>query len=335
MTPRERGRESLPRVALIGTGAMGAAMARRLLDSGMEVDVWSRRLSSAMPLAERGATVHEEASEAATDADVVISMLPTADATAGVMFDGLVLQSMRPHAIWSQMATVGLEPTEELATKARTLWPDVLFVDAPVSGGRGPAGAGELLILASGPSSAAQPLEPVFDALGRKTLWLGPVGSGSRMKLILNTWSAFQIEGAAESAALAERLGVSNSGLFAALDQNPLASPYALGKLAKMLDEDYQADFALDWALKDLDFASSAAGPGVLLIVASIADRWRSLVRRGSGRLDVSAVRQGLGWTDRLRASGRWPEWIATDRVPDTPTRNAAVRPRGPVLGEA
>jgi 3-hydroxyisobutyrate dehydrogenase len=313
MTPGKRENESIPHVAVIGTGAMGAAMASRLLGSGMKVDVWSRHLSSTMPLAERGATAHEHAPDAVADADVVISMLPTAEATAGVMFDGRALRSMRPQAIWTQMATVGVEPTEGLATHARTLRPDVVFVDAPVSGSREPAEAGELLILASGPQSVARSLEPVFDALGRSTLWLGPVGSGSRMKLILNTWLAFQIEGAAESAALAERLGVSTPALFAALHDNPLASRYAMAKLGKMLDEDYHPDFAPDWALKDLDLASSIAGDGVLPIVASIAERWRSLVRQGSGGLDVSAVRQGLGWADEAGRRGRWPGWIAAE----------------------
>jgi 3-hydroxyisobutyrate dehydrogenase len=291
----------------------------------MKVDVWSRHLSSTMPFMGSGATIHEAAAAAAADAEVVISMLPTAEATANVMFDGLALRSMRPDAIWIQMATVGVEQTEGLATRSRTLRPDVVFVDAPVSGSREPAEAGELLILASGPPSVAQWLEPVFDALGRATLWLGPVGSGSRMKLILNTWLAFQIEGAAESAALAERLGVSSSALFEALRDNPLASQYALAQLAKMLDEDYHADFPLERGLQDLDLAAAAAGSGVLPVVATIADRWRSLVRRGSGELDISAVRQGLGWADAAPQSGRWPEWIAADHSPsDIPTSSAS-----------
>jgi 3-hydroxyisobutyrate dehydrogenase-like beta-hydroxyacid dehydrogenase len=115
------------------------------------------------------------------------------------------------------------------------------------------------------------------------------------MKLVLNTWLAFQTEGAAESAALAEHLGVSTPTLFAALRNNPLASPYALSKLARMIDQDYQADFSLDWALKDLDLVASAAGPEVAPVAAAIADRWRALVHEGASGLDVSAARRGLG----------------------------------------
>jgi len=297
---------------------MGAAMARRLLGARLDVHVWSRHSASTMSLVDQGASAFDVASDAVMDADVVITMLATADATAEIMLDRQVLAVMRPGSIWVQMATIGVEATEELATQVRTARPDVVFVDAPVSGGREPAESGELLILASGPQSAVHSLEPVFDALARATLWLGPAGSGSRMKLILNTWLAFQIEGAAESAALAERLGVSAPALLAALDDNPLASRYALAKLAKMLDEDYHADFALDWALKDLDLATSAAGAGVLPVVTTIADRWRGLVRQGSGGLDVSAARQGLGRADQARGGRRWPEWIVTDRVPST-----------------
>jgi 3-hydroxyisobutyrate dehydrogenase-like beta-hydroxyacid dehydrogenase len=115
------------------------------------------------------------------------------------------------------------------------------------------------------------------------------------MKLVLNTWLAFQTEGAAEAAALAERLGLTPSALFAALDQNPLVSPYSLSKLTKMVDEDYRSDFSLDWALKDLDLVASEAGAGVAPIAGAIAERWRGLVHDGASGLDVSAARLGLG----------------------------------------
>ena len=294
-----------PKVAVIGTGTMGAAMARRLLTYGMDVAVWSRHRESTMPLTDLGASAHEKASDAATDVDVVITMLPTGEATADVMLGQLALRDMRSEATWVQMATIGLEQTERLATQVRTQRPDVTFVDAPVSGSREPAENGQLLILASGPQSAAPALEPVFGALGRATLWLGPAGAGSRMKLVLNTWLAFQTEGAAESAALAEHLGIPATALSEALHDNPLASPYALSKLARMADQDYHADFALDWALKDLDLVAAAVGEGVAPIAADIAERWRDLVQNGSLGLDVSAARLGLGPAEPVQPSRR------------------------------
>jgi 3-hydroxyisobutyrate dehydrogenase len=273
---------------------MGAAMARRLLGAGMEVRVWARHPGSTMPLAEEGATAFEKVADAVGDADVVITMLPTAEVTSDVMFDGAALRAMPSKSMWVQMATIGVEATGRLVAETRTRRSDVAFIDAPVSGSRQPAETGQLLILASGPQAASKSLEPVFGALGRATLWLGPAGAGSAMKLVLNTWLAFQTEGAAEAVALADRLDVPTAALLDALHDNPLASPYALSKLDRMVAQDYQADFALEWALKDLDLVESAVGAGVAPVAAAIADRWRGLVRDGSGGLDVSAARLGL-----------------------------------------
>ncbi len=221
MTESTSRTERIPRVAVIGTGTMGSAMAQRLVGAGLAVGVWSRHLSSTVAATDKGATAFELAADAAKEADVVITMLPTADTTEDVMFGGQGLSAMRQGSIWVQMATIGSERTERLAERIQTNRPDVVFVDAPVSGSRAPAESGQLLILASGPDTAASSLEPVFGVLGRSTLWLGPAGTGSRMKLVLNTWLAFQTEGAAEAAALAEHLGVPTPALFAALPRQP------------------------------------------------------------------------------------------------------------------
>ncbi len=304
-------KQPMPRVAVIGSGTMGGAMAVCLLDAGLEVGVWSRHAASTMPLVGHGATAYEKATDAVLDADVVITMLPTAKATEDVMLEKGTLRAMTRSSIWVQMATIGVETTKRLVAQTRVRRPGVTFVDAPVSGSRGPAEQGQLLILASGPQRAARPLEPVFAQLGRATLWLGPAGAGSAMKLVLNTWLAFQTEGAAESAALAQRMGIPNAALFDALRDNPLASPYALAKLSKMEEQDYHADFALDWALKDLDLVSDEAGPEVAPVASAIADRWRRLVHDGSSGLDVSAARNGLGQGAIGRPEDGWPDWIA------------------------
>ena len=316
-------KQPMPRIAVVGTGTMGSAMAVRLLDAGMEVSIWSRHAASTMPLVDHGATAYEKPTDAVLDADVVITMLPTAKATADVMLDDGALLAMTRSSIWIQMATIGVETTKRLVTQTRVRRPGVTFVDAPVSGSRGPAEQGQLLILASGPQRAAQPLEPVFAQLGRATLWLGPAGAGSAMKLVLNAWLAFQAEGAAESAALAERMGVPSTALFDALRDNPLASPYALAKLSKMEKQDYHADFALDWALKDLDLVAVEAGRGVAPVASAIADRWRTLVNGGFSGLDVSAARNGLGQGELGRPDDGWPDWVtdvwASDNLASTP----------------
>jgi 3-hydroxyisobutyrate dehydrogenase len=284
----------LPQVALLGAGTMGAGIAQRLLELGFHVSVWNRTPGPASALAEHGATAVANPTEAVSQAAVVLTMLPNADAVAEVMLRGGALDALKPDATWAQMGTIGVEATEGLAAEVARRRPDVAFVDAPVSGSRGPARQGRLLILASGPDRSHRAVNPVFEAVGQRTVWLGQAGAGSRLKLVLNAWLAFEIEAAAEAGALAERLGIQYSVLADVVTGGPLASAAAVAKLAKMASGDYSADFSLEWALKDLDLALAAAGPETTPVVMAIAERWRRLVANGSGRFDISAARLGL-----------------------------------------
>jgi 3-hydroxyisobutyrate dehydrogenase len=286
--------ELRPPVALLGLGTMGAGMARRLLDKGFAVDVWNRSPDPAIALAGAGATAHADAAKAATSVDVVVTMLPTAEAVTDVMLGGGVIDALRPGATWAQMGTIGVDATEQLAAQVAHRRPDVAFVDAPVTGSREPARTGRLMILASGPDTAHTILEPVFAALGQRTIWLGPAGRGTRMKLVLNTLLAFEIEAVAEVDAMAARLDVPYADLVQTLTGSPLASATEMIKLAKMASGDDSADFSLQWALKDLDLALAASGKKAIPVVAAITERWRRLVADGYGGLDVSAARFGL-----------------------------------------
>lgn len=282
-----------PTVALIGLGTMGAGIVERLLGQGFAVDVWNRTPGPATRLADLGAKAHAMPEQAAARADVVLTMLPTGDAVKEVMLAGSTLNALRPGAVWAQMGTIGVESTETLRSEVADARPDVAFVDAPVTGSREPARTGRLVILSSGPAGARAIVEPVFEALGRP-VWLGEAGAGSRIKLVLNTWLAFEIEATAEVAALADRLGIAHTALREAVAGGTLASGAAMTKLAKMESGDYSPDFSLEWALKDLDLARAAAGVEVIPVAGSIADRWRRLVAEGYGRLDISAARLGL-----------------------------------------
>lgn len=283
-----------PRVAVIGTGIMGAGMAERLLDQGFSVDVWDRTPVVAARVAERGAIAHAEAQDAVRAANVVITMLPTAPAVSEVMLGQKVLEAMRPNGIWAQMATVGLDAVETLVQEVAKRRPDVDFVDAPVSGTREPARNGQLVILASGAERVRATAQPVFEALGQRVLWLGSAGMGMRLKLILNTWLAFEIELAAEIRETAERLGVPYDRLVDTLHGSPMASALAVARLDKMQKADDTVDFPLEWALKDLDLTAAGAGADAVPIGRAIADRWRGLVAQGLGRRDVTAVRLGF-----------------------------------------
>jgi 3-hydroxyisobutyrate dehydrogenase len=282
------------RITVLGTGIMGSAMARNLLKTGLHTTVWDRSETATASLAAAGAVVAGSAAAAARDAEVVITMLPTADVVTSVMIDGDVVREFAPGAVWAQMGTIGVAATTALATQLAARRKDVMFVDAPVSGSKGPAEAGQLLILASGPPEAKPIADPVFSAVGRKTVWLGEAGTGSKMKLVVNAYMSILIEGVAEALELANQLGIDASMLDEAIEGGPLDAPIADAKLHKMERGDFEPEFPLEWALKDVDLAIGAATGDSLPLLAALSRQWRAAVAAGHGREDISAARLAL-----------------------------------------
>ena len=288
------GRAAQATVAVIGAGIMGSAMARNLVAAGLNTRVWDRSASATGPLAEAGATVAASAQDAVQGAGVVITMLPTADVVDSVIFDGGVAGAFADGCVWAQMGTIGVEATLRTRYRLAALRPGVMFVDAPVSGSKGPAQQGQLLILASGPAAAADAVGPVFDILGRKTVWLGEAGQGSLVKLIVNAYMSILIEGVAETMELADRLDIGHQQLAEVIEGGPLDAPIADAKLHKMDRQDYAAEFPLEWALKDVDLAIGAAGGDTPPLLAALSSQWHTAVAAGHGRQDVSAARLAL-----------------------------------------
>ncbi len=282
-------------VAVIGAGIMGSAMARRLLSAGLPVTVWDRSASACGSLVEAGAVAAGSAREAVRDAGVVITMLPTLDVVGSVIFDGGVVDDFARGCVWAQMGTIGVEGTIMTRDRLAARRPDVVFVDAPVSGSKGPAEQGRLLILASGPTAAAEIVAPAFEAIGRKTVWLGEAGKGSQVKLIVNAYMSILIEGVAEALELADRMGIGHQQLEDVIEGGPLDAPIADAKLHKMDESDFSAEFPLEWALKDVDLAIGAAHGGDLPLLSALSRQWRLAVNAGHGREDVSAARLALG----------------------------------------
>ena len=286
-------------VAVIGAGIMGSAMARNLVTAGLDTRVWDRSPAATGPLADAGAVVLASAREAVRDAGVVITMLPTADAVESVIFDGGAAEAFADGCVWAQMGTIGVEATLRIRDRLAAQWPGVMFVDAPVSGSKGPAEQGQLLILASGPAAAADSLRPVFDVIGRKTVWLGEAGRGSQMKLVVNAYLSILIEGVAETMELADRLGIGHQQLAEVIEGGPLDAPLADAKLHKMDRQDYAAEFPLEWALKDVDLVIEAAGGEAPPLLAALSGQWHAAVAAGHGRQDISAARLGLASQSR------------------------------------
>jgi 3-hydroxyisobutyrate dehydrogenase len=222
-------------------------------------------------------------------ARILITMLADGPATEQVWQELEGVLAANSGLVWVQMATVGLDWTQRFAVAADAY--GVSFFDAPVSGSQGPAEAGELVILASGPSERREAVAPVFDVLGRATAWLGPAGNGTRAKLVLNNWLADLAETTAENLSFARRLGLDPAALVDLLESTPLGAPYAIQKARVMLAGDFTPAFALKHALKDADLAAQAAGESgaELLLTQALLPRWR---RAASGHAedDVAAI---------------------------------------------
>jgi 3-hydroxyisobutyrate dehydrogenase len=278
-------------VAVLGTGTMGAPMARNLLRAGFDVPVWNRTMAKAAALVADGARPGVDPAHAATGADVLITML-TDGATVEDAMTGPngALSRLRPGAIWIQMSTVGVEWTNRLADLADLH--GIAFIDAPVSGSSEPAENGELEILAGGAGHARPRVEPIFDVLGRRTVWLDRVGDGSRLKLALNNWLVVLVEAMSETLAFSEALGLQPHQFLETIAGGPLASAYAMTKGTAMLDEDFVAGFPLRHAVKDAELAMSAAHRHgtELTLTEALLPRWREAIAEGHGDDDVAAA---------------------------------------------
>jgi 3-hydroxyisobutyrate dehydrogenase len=280
-------------VAVLGTGIMGSAMARNLVAAGLRTTVWDRSPAATAPLAAAGAAVAASAQDAIREAGVVITMLPDANAIDSVIgTDGV--GAFGSGAVWAQMGTIGVDSTVGFNRMLSRQRPDVMFVDAPVSGSKGPAETGQLLILASGPAAAEAVVRPAFSAMGRKTVWLGQAGQGSRMKLVVNAYLSFLIEGVAEALELGSQLGVDSAALDDVIEGGPLDAPLADAKLHKIARGDFSPEFPLEWALKDVDLALAAADGPSLPMLQALSRQWRAAVEAGYGRDDISAARLAL-----------------------------------------
>ena len=274
-------------IAVLGNGTMGSAFARRLLGAGMRVKAWDLFPAASARLADAGAQVAATPEEAVRDAGVVLTSVPAIASIEETM--PRALAAMARGAVWLQMSTIGVEGTERAIALAKEHRPDVVFVDAPVSGSKVPAEQGKLLILASGPAATLDALAPVFSVLGQKTMRWERAGRGSRMKLVLNTWLAVLGEGIAETAVLAKALEVPLGDVEACLASTALNAPWALNKLEKIERGAFDPEFSLALATKDLHLALDGANRANqrLPMAQSIATQWDSALQAGFGDRDI------------------------------------------------
>ncbi|KPI22753.1 6-phosphogluconate dehydrogenase NAD-binding protein [Actinobacteria bacterium OV450] len=274
-------------VALLGTGIMGAGMARNLLRAGLGLRVWNRTREKAEPLAAQGAVVADGPAGAVAGADVVLTMLTDGEAVARAM--AAAVPGLRAGQVWAQMSTVGVAALEELAGFAREH--GLVFVDAPVQGTRGPAEAGTLVVLASGPADPR--LDPVFAAVGGKTLRAGEeAGAATRLKLATVGYAITLTAAVGEALALAEGLGVDPELFAQAVTGGPMDNPYLQAKMRAVLERDFAPSFTVHGAEKDTGLIAEAAeqaGVAVDLTRATHA-RLHRAASLGHGAEDMAAA---------------------------------------------
>jgi len=273
---------------------MGHGMATSALRAGIPTIVWNREPETTRDLAELGAEVADTAADAARRAEIVVTMVTNADAVLSIARDQGMLAALAPGAIWVQMSTIGVAGIGRVAALVDEQRPDITLLDAPVSGSKEPAARGELTIFASGPDETRARVTPLFDALGQRTVWVGPVGSGTRLKLVNNTWLAFGAEAVDAAVALAHQLGLEPETVADALGGGTLASPWQTAKLQRILEGDFSPQFPLALALKDVRLALEVADEDRFAALACLADEWQQVVDQGLGDQDLTVMTRAL-----------------------------------------
>ena len=279
------------RAAVLGTGIMGAAMARSLAREGHEVRAWNRTPERAEAVAGEGITAHREIADAISGSDVVVTMLYDADSVLAVTDQ--VVAGLGPEAVWLQCSTVGPAGIARIAAAAGSVGDRLL--DAPVLGTRQPAEAGNLVVLVSGPGQAIDRAQPALDAVGARTMRVGDrVGSASALKLANNSWVASINAATAQAMGLAEALGLEPGLFLEAIKGGASDSAFAQMKGPMMADRTWtEPAFALDSVRKDvalmIEAATDASFPVDLLsTLLAVYDRASA---QGHGEDDMAAVR--------------------------------------------
>jgi 3-hydroxyisobutyrate dehydrogenase len=279
------------KVALLGLGLMGMGMAGRLLDAGFPISVWNRTPGKAEPLAKRGAQVARSPREAAAGAAVVLSMLSDVPVCRDVWLGrGEALLGSAPGTVLIESSTVTVDWIQELNRAAGQAGCEL--VDAPVTGSKPQAAAGQLLFLAGGSTATVDRITPILKAMGRDVVHVGPIGSGARLKLINNFLAGSQAASLAEGLSLIERSGLDREKALKVLTEGAPGSPIIKLLSGRMTDRSYEPNFVLRLMAKDLRYAvSEADAQGLDLDMGRAALRvFEHAVSAGQGEEDMSAV---------------------------------------------
>ncbi|MGA8273913.1 MAG: NAD(P)-dependent oxidoreductase, partial [Candidatus Sulfotelmatobacter sp.] len=282
---------SKPNVAILGLGIMGSGMAGQLLAAKFPLAVYNRNREKALLFSAQGASVAESPREAASRAQVILSMVADDAASREVWLgENGALAAAARGSILIECSTLSIEWVQELATKAAQR--GCRFLDAPVTGSKVQAASGELLFLVGGSAEALEEARPVFSVLGRDVVYLGPTASGALMKLVNNFMCGVQAASFAEGLALIDAGGLDRAKALSILTAGAPGSGIVKRVAERIVSNDFTPNFALRWMAKDLAYAvGSGAARGVSLRTASTAlSMFQRAIAEGHGDEDFSAV---------------------------------------------
>ncbi|MDW5377771.1 NAD(P)-dependent oxidoreductase [Halomonas sp. HP20-15] len=281
-------------IGVIGTGLMGAPMARRLAEAGHHVSAWNRSPDKTQALAAHGIETADSPQAAAQAADIVVVMLSSGPVCDDVLLgpDGVIAR-MAPHSTLVVMSSIPVDTArrQALAAEARGIG----YLDAPVSGGERGAIDGTLAIMVGGDPATFARVETVFASLGR-AVHVGPVGSGQLAKLANQMIVANTIATVAEALLLAERGGADPGKVREALMGGFADSTILKVHGERMLNDDFRPGGPAKWQWKDTQTAQALAGDLALELPVSrlVDDLFADLVAHGDGDLDHSALMREL-----------------------------------------
>ncbi|MGD0759591.1 MAG: NAD(P)-dependent oxidoreductase [Candidatus Sulfotelmatobacter sp.] len=280
-----------PRVAILGLGIMGAGMANRLLSANFPLTVYNRNREKSVPFADAGAFIAASPREAASRSEIILSMVGDDAASRNTWFgENGALAGASPNSVLIESSTLSGEWIQELAAKAGER--GCRFLDAPVTGTKPHAASGELLFLVGGSADALDAARPVFSVLGRDVVHLGPVGSGSLMKLINNFVCGVQAASFAEAVSMIDAGGLDRAKAVSILTGGAPGSAIVKRVADRLAANDFTPNFALRWMAKDISYAiADASKNGIALQTATAAlSVFKRAIAEGHGDEDFSAV---------------------------------------------
>lgn len=280
-----------PSIALLGVGTMGHGMATNLLKAGFPLTVWNRTKAKAEPLARMGAMVADNPAHAVKHASIVLAMVADDEASRDAWLgrDG-ALAGMSTQSIAIECST--LSPAWIAELHAAATRQGLRMVEAPVTGSRAQAEAGQLNFLVGADEQTLPAVTPVLQCMSKEILYLGPVGSGAQLKLINNFLCAVQVTSFAEALGWMEKTGLRLDTALDFLKRGAPGSGILSAMSERMTHRKYEVNFLLRLMAKDIRYARTAASKlGVELSTSDAAqDLFRRAEEQGLGEKDMSAV---------------------------------------------